>query len=159
MLDDLAQEQLIVDRTTFKFTRLTAIPAFDVLEKIRHEVGMTVDFPGLLEAAEVPEGLSEEEQGNYMQAQGVLTLLEQVMRLRPQFVKELRGTMFRMVFFTNDNTSGQTLAGSEDMAFEGMEVNIIYKVLIQSLVVNFRPFFLELLQILNLRQKVPDMSQ
>ena len=66
------------------------------------------------------------------------SLLQMVLSLNPSFVTYVRKILFERVAFSNRLAlDPMPLAGSEDMAFGGLEPVAIYEVLARALAVNF----------------------
>ena len=145
-MDKFLEETLEIQNTNFYFQKLNAIPAFDVLESVRHEVGMTIDMEDFTGVVDVPDNLTGEERDKYLNMKATLNIVEQVLKLSPEFVKDLRRKMFKTINFTNEfaKTPQQLTESVLDMAFAGLGPTAIYRVLFQSLFINFYPFFQEI---------------
>ena len=139
----LRKEECVIGGTTFYFSQMSPMIGIRIAEKIKHEfneVTTTDTFMSIF-------GLIKKEGVDSDDLQGV-SLTKALMSLRPVFVEKLMVTMFTYVQYQNEKTTRQTLEGSEDQAFNELGIMAIYKVLAQSLVVNFYDFFTELLSLL-----------
>ena len=120
---DFSETEAVIGPTTFSFTKLGAMEGWNVLERIREEVGKTADLEKL-------------EFGEDMKAMAV-SLLKAVLALPSPVVEEIRRRLFASVQFKSASTTWQALAGAEDSAFNGLESSAIYEVMGRSLSVNF----------------------
>ncbi len=120
--EKLTDTQFEIGGTRFIISKLPAVAAFDLLEVIRHEVGKSA-------SRNVLDSPSEGSIG---------ALLQMVLSLDPSFVAYIRKILFEKVSYSNRLAEDpQRLAGSEDMAFNGLEPVAIYEVLARALAVNF----------------------
>ena len=106
---------------------LGAMAGWRLLEQIRFQVG------GVLNASDISTVLSVDAEDTA----AVTSMIAQVvLKLEPEFVQATMATLFRNVRFQNNQAiSGQTLQGSEDMAFA--DAGDPYEVLVRCLAVNF----------------------
>ena len=120
--DGLTDSEFSIGDTRFTIVKFGAMEAWRVLERIRKELAATdISIDGI-------------DGGN--------TLLRSVLALDPMFVERLRQDLFKAVQFRNARAqSPLALAGSEDMAFDGLEPVAIYEVILRSLAVNFTASF------------------
>ena len=120
--DQLTATEFEIDGTRFFIAKLPAMGAFALLEMIRHELGRAP-------ALSMPEATSGAD---------TMSLLKIVLSLDPAFVRRVRSTLFEKVSFSNARAvDPQPLAGSEDMAFDGLEPVAVYETLLRCLAVNF----------------------
>ena len=118
----LTDTEFEIGETRFFISKLPAMAGFDLLEVIRHELGKSTSL-------RVPDATSEAAGGS---------LLQMVLSLDPSFVAYVRKILFERVAFSNRlAVDPQSLSGSEDMAFGGLEPVAIYEVLARALAVNF----------------------
>ena len=119
---NLTDTEFEIGGTRFFISKLSAVAGFDLLEVIRHELGKSTSL-------RVPDAMSEGAVGS---------LLQMVLSLDPSFVAYIRKILFERVAFSNRLALDPLpLAGSEDMAFGGLEPVAIYEVLARALAVNF----------------------
>jgi len=111
-------------QTHFRIEKLPAMAAFDVLEQIRVALG------GVWPDVDLDSGVGS-------------GMLGAILRIPKDELAQIRAALFRAVFFRSPKVRGQeaTLAGMEDMAFEGLEPVSVYRVLIGAVAVNFRDSF------------------
>ena len=125
----LLATEFAIGETRFRIAKLAAIPAWRLLERIRAEVGRTL------------QGLDMPEAGEGKSA-AMVAALSAVLALPEPFVESLRVTLFKHVQYSNRHVGQLSpLDGSEDSAFDGLEPVAVYEVLVRSLAVNFSPSF------------------
>ena len=124
-LESLTELECQIGETRFFFDKLGAMAAWQILERIRHELSRT---PAVELTAATDVGV----------------LVRAILALDPVFIERLRCDLFAHVRFANTKAlTPQPLAGAEDMAFEGegVEPVAVYEVLVRSLAVNFTASF------------------
>ena len=119
---NLTDTEFAIGGTRFFISKLPAMAGFDLLEVIGHELGKSTSL-------RVPDATSEGAVGS---------LLQMVLSPDPSFVAYVRKILFERVAFSNRLAlDPMRLAGSEDMAFGGLEPVAIYEVLARALAVKF----------------------
>ena len=122
--EHLQEAECEIGGTRFFFAKLPALEAWDLLERIRHEIGKTA-------SATAPGAISDETG---------ISLLQLVLSLDPAFVRDVRDTLFERVSYANVSAvTPQPLAKAESMAFADLEPVAVYEVLARALAVNFLP--------------------
>jgi len=121
---DWAAKTVQLGQTHFRIEKLPAMAAFDVLEQIRVALG------GVWPDVDMESGIGS-------------GMLGAILRIPKDELAQIRAALFRSVFFRSPKVRGQeaTLAGMEDMAFEGLEPVAVYRVLVGAVAVNFRDSF------------------
>ncbi len=133
---ELLKRELTIGATLFRFAELSAWEAYPMLERIRHEIANT-------EAS-----IRADQLGTDGTAEAA-ALFKMVMGARPQFVRELQADLFRTVTYRNASAQTlQPLSGSEEQAFQNLGISAIYRVLAQTIMINFHPFFQDLASLL-----------
>ena len=122
---NLTDTEFEIGGTRFFISKLSAVAGFDLLEMVRHEIGKS----GVL---------GKEISDTTAAADTNAMWLQMVLSLDPSFVAYVRKILFKRVAFSNRlAVDPQSLSGSEDMAFGGLEPVAIYEVLVRALAVNF----------------------
>ncbi len=118
---NLTDTEFEIGGTRFFISKLSAVAGFDLLEVIRHELGKSTSL-------RVP-----------MQCPRSRGLLAPDGPFPGPVLRGLRSEiLFERVAFSNRlAVDPQSLSGSEDMAFGGLEPVAIYEVLARALAVNF----------------------
>ena len=121
---ELTDTEFEIGGTRFVISKLSAVAGFDLLEMIRHKIGKS-DVLG----KEISDTTAADTNAMWLQM---------VLSLDPSFVAYVRKILFERVAFSNRlAVDALLLAGSEDIAFGGLEPVAIYEVLVRALAVKF----------------------
>ncbi len=132
--EHLQEAECEIGGTRFFFAKLAALDAWDLLERIRHEIGKT--------AAAAAPSVADDDTG--------MSLLQLMLSLDPVFVRSVRDKLFERVSYANESAvTPQPLGRAEPMAFADLEPVAIYEVLARALAVNFLPSVRNLGSMLN----------
>ena len=115
-LKRLAEPRFTLGDRRFRIRKLGAMKAVEVSERIRVELGK-------MQVQPTPDMLS--------------AFFQAALQFPLDFVKDLRATLFETVTFSSDGARWQSLAGAEDLAFEGLEPHHVYEVMLRVLAVDF----------------------
>ena len=104
--------------TIFRFRKMGAIDGWDVMVRVREEVGRILNT----------------DVATYEMGEAILTA---ILKLPTPVVRQLQAEMFAYVDFQNSRTQHQRVSDAVHMAFEGMKPHVVGEVLVRSLAVNF----------------------
>ena len=135
MFENIKGNTVEISGTRFFFSKMRAMQAFPVVEKIRFGLGK-LDALDSLKAMDFST--------DDVTVEDFVVFAKVILGIEPKLVEEIRVTLFQHVHYQNKSTSKQVLAGSEDQAFQDCGIDAIYEVLIRSLVVNFYDFFVDI---------------
>lgn len=120
-LEEFRQATVTIGKTTFRFTPVPVIEAFDILEDIRFELGQTVS-----------------QNASDMTFEYLISVF---FALPKSFVSNIRQRMFKFVHFKNDQSTGMLIEqnglSNVGVAFTDLTPFDIYEVFTRSLVVTF----------------------
>jgi len=127
-LDGLSGPEYQAGDVRFLIDTIPAKAAAPIFREIIHEL-QHVDIGAL----QLPSSDDDDEANR----QSGLLIIQQLTRIRPEYVDRLQAQMFRYVRFSSSLTTTQPLLGAEDMAFKDLSVFELHEVLLRSLVRNF----------------------
>ena len=125
-LNGFAKPDWAVGKRKFRISKMGALKAFQLGEKVRHALAQVDINPGAVAGGNKSD-----------MALGVL--LQGVLSLPPATVEEIRDELFEHADFSGDDIKkGWLNVGQNmDMAFKDLEARHVYELMVRSLVVNF----------------------
>jgi len=121
-IENMTAPEFTRGAVTFHINKMPAVVSWKLLDKSRRELAAQTNAQDATSLAHT-----------------AAVFVKGVMLLPHNFVEELRGELFQHIQFKGKNVEKgwADLAGMEDTAFQDMEGDIIYELIIRSLVVNF----------------------
>lgn len=126
-LSDFAKPEFAINKRKFRISKMGALAAFELGEKIRFALSkVDIDPKNVSQGAQTAETL-------------MMVFVQGVLSLDPETVKEIREALFETIDFSGDDVKkGWLNVGSNpDMAFNGLEAAHIYELILRALAVNF----------------------
>lgn len=116
---DLTRQQVKKGNVTFQIERLTPMEGYELLDKLRNMIGEVV-----------AQSWEQSPQAFIISA---------LSRLPHENLEYVRKELFERIQFSRPDTAMQPrpLAGSEDIAFEGLDPGTVYEMVVRAFAVNF----------------------